>query len=646
MENKQYLSFFSRPVGTEVYFGIGLAVLVLLTLALYWPGMTSPLLLDDSSNLSPLGENGGVNSLETLRQFVFGNSSGPTGRPVSMLSFLIDAQDWPPYAPAMKYTNLMIHCLCGLAICWFCFLLAQHLNMSQAHSGQLALLVSALWLLHPLNTSTTLYVIQRMTQLMALFASLSLVCYLSARRVIESSPRAATALLCLALFPFALLSILSKENGALLLLLIVSMELLFFRQQPLAGLHRWWYRIGVLLPLLIVVAYLVVSAPDSLVLYETRDFHLGERLLTQTRVLSAYLWKILVPTALGNGLFHDNFAISRSLLDPITTLPSLLFIAALLSSAFIWHRKIPVYSLAVLWFFSMHLLESSYLPLEIYFEHRNYLAMVGPIFAVAWYLRQGLSSNIAKHLKQSLRILLAVIAFLTAWSTWALTNLWSDAAVLYPYWAEQRSDSIRAQITYSAYLRAVDLPEAAMERLEIARNYYPNEVTVLLNQWNYACESGLTAPYSLADISVNPDLEYYRDDINHHLLILLENLIGRRCDYPDMQTLVELFTRIGKFPLSTPRRSSYHFYFSDLYLFYGMLDQTLINLTRAFELNPVPQIPIRQAIISASAGNYGDALVFLERAKLADQSRNPLLPSFMNEISRLENDFRRLDVAN
>jgi tetratricopeptide (TPR) repeat protein len=563
-----------------------------------------------------------------------------------MLSFLIDAQDWPPYPPAMKYTNLMIHCLCGLAICWFCFLLAQHLNMSQAHSGQLALLVTALWLLHPLNTSTTLYVIQRMTQLMALFASLSLVCYLSARRVIEYSPRAATALLCLALFPFALLSLLSKENGALLLLLIVSMELLFFWQQPLIGLHRWWYRVGVLLPLLIVVAYLAVSAPDSLVLYETRDFHLGERLLTQTRVLSAYLWKILVPTAFGNGLFYDNFAISRSLLDPITTLPSLLFIAALLSSAFIWRRKIPVYSFAVLWFFPMHLLESSYMPLEIYFEHRNYLAMVGPIFAVAWYFRQGLSSNIAEHLKQSLRILLAVIAFLAAWSTWALTNLWSEAAVLYSYWAEQRPDSIRAQLTYSEYLRVVDLPEAAMERIEIARSYHPNEVTVLLNQWNYACESGLTVTYSLADISANPDLEYYRDDINHHLRILLENLISRRCDYPDLQTLVKLFTRIGEFSLSTPRRSSYQVFFSDLYVFYGMLNQALISLTRAFELNPVPQIPIRQAILSASAGNYGESLVFLERAKLADQSRNPLLPSVMSEISRLENDFQRLDVAN
>ena len=34
----------------------------------------------------------------------------------------------------------------------------------------------------------------------------------------------------------------------------------------------------------------------------------------------------------------------------------------------------------------MHLLESSYIPLELYFEHRNYMSMIGPIMASVWYL--------------------------------------------------------------------------------------------------------------------------------------------------------------------------------------------------------------------------------------------------------------------
>jgi len=75
------------------------------------------------------------------------------------------------------------------------------------------------------------------------------------------------------------------------------------------------------------------------------------------------------------------------------------------------------------------------------------------------------------------------------------------------------------------------------------------------------------------------------------------------------------------------------------------LDNALINLSRAFAFRPVPQLPVRQAILSASAGNFSDALVFLERAKIAERNNNPLKPSMAAEIDRLERDFRsRLDA--
>ena len=646
MEKQQDSGFFRHSSRAELGYCLGLVALILLTLFLYWPGLTGPLLLDDLSNLRPLGENGGISNFETWRAFVFGSNSGPTGRPVAMLSFLIDAQDWPPRVAALKYTNLMIHNLCGLSICWFSFLLAQHLRLSRTHSAQVAILVAGLWLLHPLNTSTTLYVVQRMTQLMTFFATLALVCYLGARRLRDTSPNKATLLFCCSLFPLGLLSVLSKENGALLLALIVLMEVLFFRELALRGLHRLWYRVGVLFPLLLVLFYLAFGAADSMALYDTRDFNLWERLLTETRALSIYLWKIFVPTAYGNGLFHDDFTVSRSLFEPLSTLLAVTLIAALLGSAIYLRRIQAVYSFAVFWFFTMHLLESSYIPLELYFEHRNYLAMVGPLFALAWYLRRLLSSEFSEQVKQSAQILTAGIVLLAVWSTWSLTTLWSEAAVLYSYWAEERPTSIRAQVTYSDYLRSVNLPELAMQRLTLAQNHYPNEVTILLYQWNHACEFGLESPRTLGEITDDPLLEYYRDNISLHLRILLENLLTEKCEYPDQQTLVNLFNRIGEFSISVPRRAAYYFYFSDLHVYFGNLDQALINLTRAFELNPVPQIPIRQAIMSASAGNYSDALVFLDRAKIADNSRTPFIPSVMDEISRLEQDFQRLNSVN
>ncbi|MCG8415343.1 MAG: hypothetical protein MI746_14075 [Pseudomonadales bacterium] len=623
----------------EILVAAALLVLLLVVYLVYRPGLTGPLLLDDFWNLRPLGEEGGVNNLSNLRQFLFNNNSGPTGRPVSMASFLLDAQDWPPLVASMKHTNIMLHLLCGTVLFWFVLQLSQMLGMNRLHSSHIALLVVGIWLLHPLNTSTVLYIVQRMTQLMTLFALSALGFYLAGRRLLEDNPRKAAISLCLALFPFGLLSVLSKENGALLLALIVLMEFLFFRHRQTTAFFRWWFRLGVLLPVAIVILYLMYSLPENLAMYDIRNFSLGERLLTETRVLVTYLWKILIPNVLGNSLFHDDLAISTSLINPLTTVFCAAILLALIASAIYWNKQAPVFSFAVYWFFVLHLLESSYIPLELYFEHRNYFPMIGPLFAIAWYLRRYLSAHQETHLKQTLVIVLAFILATSSWLTWTTADTWGNALRLHSAWAEEKPRSIRAQTTYADYLNVLGLHDVAMERLELAHSYYPDEVTIQLFMWNQACEYGLEKPHTLESIANNPQLEYYRDDVNQHLQILIENMMVGVCDYPDQQILISLFERIGMLPLPGPRRASYHVFFSDLYVFFGMLNPALINLTQSFELNPAPQLPVRQAMLSASAGNYSDALIFLERAREAENSNNPLLPSIEDEIDRLERDF-------
>lgn len=617
------------------------AMLALLALAflVYRPGLTGPLLLDDIWNLQPLGEQGGVDSLAKLRQFLFSNTSGPTGRPVAMATFLLDSQDWPPLVPALKHTNIMLHLLCGTVLFWFALQLAQLLGMSQSHSSHVALLVMAIFLLHPLNSSTVLYVVQRMTLLMTFFAIAALGFYLAGRRLLELSPVKAPLYLCLALFPCGLLSVLSKENGALLLVLIVLMELLFFRTRETTQFFRWWFRLGVLLPLTIVVIYLLVLIPENLASYEFRSFSLSERLLTEMRVLMTYLWKIFIPNALESSLFHDDLPVSTSLLNPLTTLLGLVVILALLVAAVHWRKRAPVFSFAVFWFFSLHILESTYIPLELYFEHRNYFPMIGPLFALAWYLRVTINNHSDTHLKHSLVIVLTFVLSISSWLTFATAETWGDGLRLHSSWAEDKPRSIRAQVTYADYLNAIDLPDVAMERLQLAHSHYPNEVTIQLQMWNQACEYDLEKPTSLQSIIDNPQLEYYRNDINLHLQKLIENMVIGVCDYPDQTTLISLFERIGQLPLPEHRLASYHVFFSDLYVIFGMLNPALINLTRAFELNPAPQLPVRQALLSASAGNFQDALVFLERARQAEIANNPLLPSIEEEITGLERDF-------
>lgn len=624
----------------NVLFGCCLIAILACCYLIYSPGFSGPLVLDDQWNLQPLGEAGGVNTLDNFLRFVFANDSGPTGRPVSMLSFLIDAQDWPVNVPALKYTNLMIHLLNGLAFCWFVILLGRLTRLSMNQVAILGLLSAALWLLHPFNVSTTLYVVQRMTQLMTLFSLAALICYLYGRQIIEINKRRGLLLLCLSLFPFGLLAVLSKENGALLLLLIVVLESTV--QQGVQGGHwfRLWYRAGVLLPLAVVIGYLLFSVSADLEIYDTRHFNLTERLLTETRIIWDYIANILLPNTLGAGVFHDDFEISRGLFAPITTAYAFLALAVLISSAFYLRKIQPVFSFAVLWFFSAHLLESTYLPLEPYFEHRNYLAMMGPLFAIFWYLNH-FNSKLAAMQSRGLVASIVAVLLWCATLTYQQATLWGNTLALHTRWALEKPASVRAQLSLADTLKYLNEPEIAMERLQVAHAHHPRELTVLLYMWNLACEYGLPAPYSLEQIGAFPNLEYVRDDVNHHLKILLENLTQRRCVFPDESVMVSLFERIGEFPMPDFRKAGYHFYFSDLFVLYGKLNPALINLSRSFEAKPDARIPIRQALLSASANNFADALVFIGRAREADAKRNPLMPASEAEIDQLEADFRR-----
>lgn len=621
-------------------FGLSLLGVLGLTYGLYAAGLTGPLLLDDFWNLQPLGDAGGVHSLENLLQFVFANNSGPTGRPVSMLSFLIDSRDWPVDVAAFKYTNLMIHLLTGVVLCWFTLLLAQVAGLESSRAAAFGLIVAAFWLLHPLNVSTTLYVVQRMTQLMTLFSFAALICYLKGRGCIDLQPRRGLLLLCLALFPFGLLAVLSKENGALLLLYIVVIEATLLRGVAKSRLFSLWYRIGVLLPLLVVALYLVFSAPENLRLYDMRHFNLNERLLTEARILCLYLANILLPNTWGTGLYHDGFPLSTGLLGPITTLTSLAFLATLFGSACYLRRSQPMFSFAVFWFFAAQLLESSYIPLELYFEHRNYLAMVGPLIAGFWYLRL-LYYRINPILGRSLIAAVVSGFVLCAVLISQQAVLWGNPLEFHFQAAKTRPESIRAQLTYADALRYLSQPELAMERLQVAHAHYPREVTIMLSMWNLACEYSLDPPYTLEQITHTPDLEYYHDDINHHLRTLLENLQAQTCEYPGEAVMAGLFDRIGQFAFPDFRKVGYYLYYSELYVYYRQLTPALQNLTRAFEIDPVATIPIRQAILAASANNYSDALVFLERARVADANRRFMMPSQAEEIARMESDARR-----
>ena len=383
-----------------------LAALLVVTAVVYWPGLGGSLLLDDYPTLRPLMDaDAGARS---WWEVLFGSAAGPTGRPLAMATFVLNW--WISGADVwfLKLTNLLLHLGCGaLVYALSRLLLRRPVAGFGAAAYWVALWTAATWLLAPLLVSTVLYVVQRMAQLAALFVLAGLLSYVIGRNRIEAGIGSGWGWLAGA---FALcwpLAVLCKENGALLPLLALLIEIAFFGFRGL-GRERLKIMFAVLLLVPVGIAGLKLAADPGWILddYAARDFTLGERLMTEPRVLFDYAANaLMIPSGSALGLFHDDFVKSAGWWSPVTTLPAA--VAWLAVPASLWltrGTRIGVVCFGPTFFLAAHLVESSVFPLELYFEHRSYLPAFGLFLSAATILGWQLDRTRVR------RVILAVTA--------------------------------------------------------------------------------------------------------------------------------------------------------------------------------------------------------------------------------------------
>ena len=237
----------------------------------------------------------------------------------------------------------------------------------------ISLLAAILWTTNPTQTQAVTYIVQRMTLLAALFYIGGIFFYLRARLTESRHYRNLFFTLCAICWLFALAS---KENAILLPLVLILVEVIFFKN-PSGSLIRKQYLVIFMAGSLAVgiLGCIIFLRANPLAIfsgYGDRFFTPWERLLTQPRVLLFYLTQIFYPQPSRLSIEHD-FAISTSLFCPWTTLPAILLVIGLTSGAVLNTQRQPLLCFAILFFFINHAIESSIVPLEIIFEHRNYL---------------------------------------------------------------------------------------------------------------------------------------------------------------------------------------------------------------------------------------------------------------------------------
>lgn len=598
-------------------FTISIALVCALAWLAYLPGLQGGFLFDDWVNLDALGAYGPVDNWATFWRYITAGTADPTGRPLALLSFLLDARDWPAEPLSFKRTNVLLHLLNGALLAVFMRQLGR-VSFVQSNPRRIdiaAILGASLWLLHPLLVSTTLYVVQREAMLPATFTLLGLMGYVNGYKRLCAGRSSGAYLAIGAIAVCTLLATASKANGALLPLLALVVDRVFLIAQPTderTAMKLRWTRFGVLLaPSLLILGYLAFMAVLGLAsdaMPQGRPWTIHERLLTQARVILDYLQLLFLPQPYSNGLFNDQIAVSHGLLAPISTLWSVLALIALIVGALLLRTRLPILAGALLFYFCGQVMESSVLPLELSFEHRNYLPALMLFWPLGWWLAQAWApAQRSDTLTILFRGLGIGLPLLLAGLTWLRSDLWGNATEQALLWARMNPNSARAQAFAAQTETRLGHPDRAIVRLRDAMTSMPADVQLTVNLADAWCAQGalpIEAEQSLANVLEDATrgetlvfgwLNRKLDAAELHPL--------RPCPDPEqLHNLVRAWSRNPAVETASGRRADTFHLEGRLHLLAGDAAAALTSFNAALRIGPTPAKALRQAALLANAG--------------------------------------------
>lgn len=364
-------------------------------------------------------------------------------RPISYLSFALNWYLGADHVLGYHVVNILLH-WANAVLLYAIILRLLPFALPDSPKNKAWLLLAAfavlLWALNPIQTQAVTYVVQRMAVLATFFYLAALFFYLLARQAKKKSGQYGGFFLTLICF---ILAVGSKENAITLPIAILLIEWIFFRS--LGRMGKKHIAVAAIFLVFSTVAALILTKGDPLTAitlgYEGRSFTLEERLLTEGRIVVWYLSLLFFPAPWRLSLEHD-VSLSTSLLQPPSTLLALIFLFLLLCWSLWQHKKYPLASFAILFFLLNHLVESTIFPLELVFEHRNYLPSLFlflplTLFCANIYERAGISSQpkVRKYClwASCLLIITLVVATFARNRVWQTEqNLWEDCLTKAP----------------------------------------------------------------------------------------------------------------------------------------------------------------------------------------------------------------------
>ncbi len=301
------------------------------------------------------------------------------GRPLINLSLAANYAVSGENVTSYHVVNIAIHILAGLAL--FGIVRRTLVRIGDPNAGLIAWLAAALWTVHPVQTESVTYTVQRAESLMGLFYLLALYGLIRACGETVRSPRAWMAVSWTA----CLLGMASKEVMASAPVMLFVYDAIFVAGSPRAAWKARWRYYAALALTWLPLAWFVVSTGGNR--GGTSGFGLGvslwQYLLTQCVAILHYLRLALWPSPL---VFYYEVRWYKA----AEVIPEGLGVVALLVAGAVLLWRKPRWGFLVLWFFAI-LAPTSLVPgiSQTIAEHRMYLALAPVMVAVVLGVRAG-----------------------------------------------------------------------------------------------------------------------------------------------------------------------------------------------------------------------------------------------------------------
>jgi tetratricopeptide (TPR) repeat protein len=524
-------------------------VIAAAALVAYFNSFAGPFVFDDEPSIL---SNPSIRSLWRAWSPPVNGGITPAGRPVLNFTLAVNyaisgMAPWSYHA-----LNLLIHLLAGLTLfgvvrrtleqpilCGRSLLAGDSSRASsfqQSNTLPIAFTVALLWTVHPLQTESVTYVVQRAESLMGLFFLLTLYCFIRGTEYSTvgttktprheagvSTNRVSFVSLCLrgsrsgsaSWFALSILSCLAGM-GTKEVMAVAPLIVLLYDRTFVAGSFRaaWRERCRLYLALAatwVLLGWLVLGAGDrggSFDLDAPRTWWRYD--LTQFVAVIRYLRLAVWPHPLA--IDYGTFWIEH----PFAILPHMVIVLALLAATVVALVRWPVWGFLGSWFFLI-LAPSSVLPgtVQMIVEHRMYLplAVVMVIAATAGFAYLGGKKGV---------VFLSAAALALTALTARRNQDYASAIGLFEDTVAKRPGNARAMALLADYYHRAGQLEKARQSLERSIEVQPGVVQVLNNLgnvWQELGESGKAVGCFQRALALDPRAAVTRNNLGNALIL-------------------------------------------------------------------------------------------------------------------------------